>query len=463
MHRSITGAVAVFLLMGCSPGGMATSPDRRSPPPTPFDGGGATPGDEGLTDSDGDGVPDVVEEAAGTDPTRPGSNPWLDGDFVFIVPFGMPPSPPRATFGFSTTIKQADVYFMIDTSWSMQREIDAVRGTLSGTIFPGLTAAIEDVQVGAGQFDVCPEIRMEPGSAHVGCTGIQNDASITSDLSVVEAGLAGMTPDCGVQEPYGQGVWLFATGDTSRWPTLAPRDCSDDPDGLPSVGYPCVRGGALPILVVIGDEPYGQGENCSRLPGTFVPTVDEVSAALNDIGGKIVVMGTTGRSAQWDTIGRATGSVDSAGDPYIFPDSARGTALGAQIVDAISQLAVQLPLDITARARDLDDDGVDAASFVERLETNGSGEMGDRRDTTLVCTSGLTTVDGDGDGFDDGFSGVLPGTSVCFDVLARQNDSVEVETTTVYRAAIEVLAEGVTVVDTRTAYFVVPAGGPAVF
>jgi hypothetical protein len=48
-------------------------------------------------------------------------------------------------------------------------------------------------------------------------------------------------------------------------------------------------------------------------------------------------------------------------------------------------------------------------------------------------------------------------------LIARQNDTVTVESPTVYRAAIEVTAEGVTVVDTRTAYFLVSPDGPGLY
>ncbi len=86
-------------------------------------------------DTDGDGVSDLVEIAAcpagdtscaATRRTRM-SNPRTRGDFVFLEPYMMPPNPPRDTLDFATNIRQADVYFLIDTTGSMSGAIDNVK------------------------------------------------------------------------------------------------------------------------------------------------------------------------------------------------------------------------------------------------------------------------------------------------------------------------------------------------
>lgn len=417
-------------------------------------------------DSDDDGVGDLVEVTAGTDPSDPTSNPRAAGDFYFLVPFMAPPSPPEDTLVFATSIQRADVFFMIDTSISMQDYIDTIRASLSMRIIPGVDGAIPDVQFGVGQFDHCPQSdHNTPGT----CTGIQVDHASTGDVASVDAALGTLTADCRpVAEPYAQTMWVWATGDTARWPLMAPRAC---PAG--TVTYGCVRGDALPILVMVGDEDYDEsyrtgGNDCTggrcTSCATF-PSETEIIDALGAIRARLIVLGPTGRSAEWTPIVRATGAVDAAGMPLIFP-MAGGTTVDSAVVDAIIALAQNTPLDISARARDADDgDGVDATAFIERIEVNAAGGVADPRDATRICVGAppLTAIDADGDGHLDTFEDVAPGTPVCFDIVARTNTTVPPTLMPqLFRAYVDVVADGITVLDTREVYFLVPPelGGP---
>lgn len=66
-------------------------------------------------------------------------------------------------------------------------------------------------------------------------------------------------------------------------------------------------------------------------------------------------------------------------------------------------------------------------------------------------------MDRDGDGVRETFEDVAPGTPVCFDIVARMNDVVPpTREPQLFRAAIDVLGDGVTVLDTREVFFVVP-------
>ena len=105
------------------------------------------------------------------------------------------------------------------------------------------------------------------------------------------------------------------------------------------------------------------------------------------IRGRVIVLGPTGTSTEWAPIVTGTGAVGATGAPLIFPMAGSAT-VDAQIVDAIAQLASSTPLDITARARDVDDgagDGVDATIFIERIEPNTTGGIADPTDPTVVC------------------------------------------------------------------------------
>ncbi|MEM9188325.1 MAG: thrombospondin type 3 repeat-containing protein [Myxococcota bacterium] len=400
------------------------------------------------SDSDGDGVTDLVEVVAGTDPLDAAANPRLNGDFFFVVPFMEAPMPPEDTLVFEAEIRKADVYFMIDSSISMQQEIQDLRDSLADSIFPGLTGAIADVQLGVGHFDQCPDNLGPPRDF-----GIVNAQRSTSDVPSVVAGLDVIVSRIGggPKEPYGPAAWLFATGDHTFFgndgagmPLVAARDC---PAG--TVGYGCVRPDALPILVIIGDENYREGNAC--MPG--VSTAD-VTSALNAISSKVIAIGREG--PEWNEIATNTGSVDAMGNPFV---SRLGSgSIDTGVIDAVQTLADSVPLDLTAEVRDVDEgDGVDATIFVERLVANATGGVADPRDPMRVCAAGLTTVDGDGDGFPDTFQDVTPGTAVCFDVVAQMNDQImPTDMPQVFRAQVDVLGEGVTVLDTRDVFFLVP-------
>ena len=465
--RSLLFVLAVASL-ACSPP-VATREDRGDP--DVLDGGGFGRGpdasarsDAGVmpegawyVDSDGDGVADAVERVAGSDPADASESPRTRGDFFFVVPYGAPPEPSRDTLVFGTAIQRADVHFMIDTSISMQGYIDTVRSALTGTIIPGITAAIPDVWLGVGQFDVCPNSGFNPDL----CVGVAMDASSTGDAAAVTDALGRLTADCRpVHEPYAQAAWLWATGDTSRFPGMEMPLC---PPG--TVGLGCVRDDALPILVVIGDEPFAESyrsswgscdagacEDCLAFPRE-----SDITSAFAAMRGRLVVLGRTGNSPEWAPIVTASGAVDARGAPLIFPD-AGSTSIDRAVVDAIVRLASSTPLSVTARAIDLDDDGVDATVFIDRIEPNVAGGVADRRDPSRVCVGGLATFDADGDGADDGFSGLPAGTDVCFDIVPRRNDTVAPgEEPRIFRARVEVVGDGVTVLDSRTVYFLVPS------
>jgi hypothetical protein len=160
-----------------------------------------------------------------------------------------------------------------------------------------------------------------------------------------------------------------------------------------------------------------------------------------------------------EAIGRGTGSVSAATSlPFVYSISGTGSGLSTTIVDAIEELASNVPIRVDAIPTDDPSDTIDAvASFVERMETNTSGA------TVLgrVCSTGLEVADEDGDGFPDHFPRVLPGTSVCFDIVARPNQVVPpLETPQLFRATIDVIGDRFTPLDSREVYFLVPPSIP---
>ncbi len=431
--------------------------------------GDAGPTFEPLPDRDGDGVSDAVEEAAGTDPDDPEDDPLSRGDFVFVVPYGAPPEPSEDTLVFEPRIRKADVFFVIDTSWSMGGIINGVRDNLRSTIVPTLAERIEDIQFGVGQFDRGPSQGPGTGLAP-NCAAIGSEQSSTADIDAVSDALGRLTPNCGTDEPYAQAAWLWASGDTSMWPRLRPAGCADG-----EVGYGCGRPDAVPIVVLIGDEHFCESYRQEARSG-WTPSVDEIIDAHRSVGSRLLTFGRTvsrtrsdrrvssacrdqGWSADvYERIATATGAVDADGTPLVFED-ATGSTVADRIVEGIVRLAEGGSFRLSGRIRDADaSDAVDVTAFVERIVPNTAGGVADRREPSRVCVGGLTTEDADGDGFDDHFVGVPGGTPVCFDIYPAMNTIVEAaDAPQVFEGLIDVLADDRSVFDTRTVYFVVPA------
>jgi hypothetical protein len=148
--------------------------------------------------------------------------------------------------------------------------------------------------------------------------------------------------------------------------------------------------------------------------------------------------------------------VTSGGTALVF-DGAGAGASGA-IENAIRTLANNVPLDVSAQPVDQGGDAVDAVSaFVDHLETLQLG--------TSACAGGLTDSDSDGDGFDDLYRDVLPGTPVCWKLVAQPNTTVPATADPqLFRARVDVYGGGVTLLDSRDVWFVVPPhlDGPGV-
>jgi hypothetical protein len=103
-------------------------------------------------DTDDDMITDLGEAAAMTDPLDPASR-IPETDFFVVLPY-LDPAQMR-TLRFGTSIKVADVYFVIDTTGSMQEPIDNVESSLM-RIASEIAVEIPDVQMGVGYFQDFP-------------------------------------------------------------------------------------------------------------------------------------------------------------------------------------------------------------------------------------------------------------------------------------------------------------------
>jgi len=218
-------------------------------------GGGAG----ALVDGDHDGVPNVDDVA----PADPNVTGW-EGKIYHVLPFNS--GPVSDPLDIRVRIRSADIYFMMDTTGSMQGEIDNLRNTLlTGNRFPagqnpdalcpnlpvaeraGVLGAIRcnipDAQFGVGYTDDVPMFGyglsnpntkdsngkfcrdlVDASRADVAYTNLQN---ITDNDTLVRDAIGRLVASCGGDDPEAQPLALYSavTGagipmtDWAKWNT----------------------------------------------------------------------------------------------------------------------------------------------------------------------------------------------------------------------------------------------------
>lgn len=423
---------------------------------------GAPPTSPTRPDTDGDGVSDLIEVAAGTDPTDGLDTPMSRGQFVFIVPYEMPTTPPEDTLEFETALQFADVYFSIDETGSMNAEHTALRNPVSGV--PAIInqlrcaetaiACTDDGDCGVDQECNRRGFCAADPRVGMGCipdiyTGLglwnnfdtfRNVVSLQADPAVTAAAMPTTTRG-GTEAVY------YAT---SAVPDRLGMGCVAPMPGVLR-GCPGYREDAVRILIQITDAD----DQCSGCGGH---TIASAGAALARENIKFVsLVGTDDDSSgnpetprtTAEAIGRAAGTVDATGRPYVY--DALDAAVVTSTVNAVRELVNGDTFDITIDATDLPDDAGDSLQFIDYLETNTSG-VGS---CTAIPPAQL--ADSDDDMHTDMFVGLRPGVPVCWDVIPVAMNSTEMPAREpkMFRARLTVRADG-SPVDARDVFFLVP-------
>ncbi|MBK8173488.1 MAG: hypothetical protein IPK60_24570 [Sandaracinaceae bacterium] len=486
--RAVVIGWIVMAAVGCGTRGTSDSPYLRSDGGAPSDGGGRRdanfvsppPGDtsdtdhDGLSDadeinvyftdptqrdSDGDGITDLGEVAAGADPNDASSR-ISDSDFFVVLPYNGEHQIKSLHFG--TNIQVADVFFLIDDTGSMQSAIDHVNSSMRD-IASQVHALIPDVQFGVGSYEDFP----------IGSYGMRDsvltfrsrddwpfhlDQMITDDLDAVNDALA-LTAEGGSDTPESsiEALYQTATGAGVGYEggSVPPATCPYAPDDFaPRVGYPCFRPGALPIVVLVTDAPFHNGPGgTNAYDRSSVPNAhsfDDAALALNSIGARFIGVDLDAALEDESAMAIATGSVDPAGYPLVYMGTATSTA--ERIVTGITSLVGRTPQDVGAVARNVagNPDDFDARVFiksiapVEGYNGSASGPM-----------PGITYASHD----DTTFYQVIPGTSVEFSIDFWNDARPPGVTAQVFKANIVVVGNSVATLDVRTAYIIVPSEG----
>lgn len=436
-------------------------------------------------DTDGDGTSDLIEVELQSDPRDPFITPGKLGKYYFVLPYMGDPSPAINIVPLRTNLNQGDVAFMVDTTATMGGEIQNLKSNLV-SIISKLKTSIPDLAVGIAGFDDFPTGIY--GAAGVdlpfyvaGTTGYVSTVQADNISAVFGLNVhdGGDSPESHVAAMYRALTDYYLIWDGGMMP----------PVGAPGGRYGSLRfrDGALPILVAVTDAPFHNGKRANNPmvlhdPYTFnntppfpTPTIDQLVTAMKSRGGRFIgISSSDGVRAGGDPyedmayLADQTGSyvppsafggalcgtgmnggflnpdgpmtVESPGGTcrLIFDISTAGNGLNDVTLDnAVRALLKSIKLDIRALiVPDINDpiDSVD--TFIDKIAVNAPGGD-DAAEPGVPCFSlnammQLTDIwsgpKGDvkvQDGINETALGIVPGQKVCFQVVPKQNTSIQ--------------------------------------
>ncbi|MCA9600428.1 MAG: VWA domain-containing protein, partial [Myxococcales bacterium] len=399
-----------------------------------------------------DGVTDLIELAAGTDALSDEDSPRTRGDFVFVVPYQEEASPKDDTLKFRTDIQFADVYILMDLSGSMSGELEGVRTALADAVETLTcedfgTSCVGTSQCGAGQIcgaggscienpktSSCIESLWTGFGAYGDPGDFENKVSLQSDPQVTIASLPLSTTSAS-DEALHEALECVAE----------PLTCDTNTCAATGVGCPGYREDAVKIVVGVTDESDRCYHGGCGGPNVMVVTDELNAVGVNFVGINSGSVDNVDVTQNLSELAEGTGTIGAGGDPLVYVGA--NAEVTTALVAAINGIVRDVPLRVTLSAQETQDDAGNAKPFVERLAVNVMG--GD-------CTAVTNTEDTNADGYDDAFSAIKPGTSVCWDIRVADNMTVKpTSEPQVFRLRLVVRGNG-SIVDQRTAYFLVP-------
>jgi hypothetical protein len=488
---------------------------RSSNPCTPADSDGDGDFDFADRDSDNDGLTDQREAELGTDPRDTDSDDDMvtdlgevdgshtdpndaastipEGDFFVVLPYMGEHQDRRLLF--STDIKIADVFLLVDMTGSMGEERQNLIGGIVDVIVPGIEDVISDVQFGVGGFDDYPYggygsdcgvftivgtgsgprcdtpfylLRgIAPPDQDIGAWSLSASAascpfdSAVRNIGYITGGAPNGRPDIleaveglpchyGMDGPesYVPALWATATGMGLSWPSGS-TPASSCPAG--TTGFPCFRTGALPIILIFGDNLFHNGPGGTNAYSFAAPTYDEAITSLTSIGARVMGVNSGVAREEFEAVATATGAVRPDGTPLVFDIASNGSGLDSTVVDAVAELASSTPQDVTTRRENVpgNPDEFDATRFILSivpfegyLPSGDAGGYASKDSTT--------------------FHAVIPGTMVEFSIDFHNSVRPPGEVAQIFLARIIVIGNGVTDLDSRNVYVIVPPDGETI-
>jgi hypothetical protein len=399
-------------------------------------------------------------------------------DFFFVVPYEEDPSPKNDTLTFSTSIKQVDVVFAMDTTGSMGGSINNLKSALSGTLFTQLQAAIPNVALGVVDYKDYP---VSPYGSP-GDFPVKVRQTVTTNLTAAQAAVGQYAASGGNDGPESQipAMQHVLTGEALTWPGgSVPAHVPAAPGHWGGVDF---RPGSVPVVVNITDVNWhGEGNTPYNFQAAHnTPTMASLKSAflaknaffvnvtsateaqaneLSDATNSNVPPAAFGGACNTGVNGAARAATGPGGRcrPHLPPSHGNGVSTG--IVKAIEAISQGAAYDVKADpANDpKNKNGVDATAFIKALRAMEEG------DPASGCPA-HAAKDSDGDGIKDTFVAVKVGTPVCFEVIPAKNETVPPEgDPQFYNAFVNVVGlPGNIQLDRRAVLFLVPPKDPGV-
>ncbi len=455
--------------------------------------------DSSKADTDGDGVTDLVEYGAETNPRDAKDNPQSKGNFVFVVPYKGESTPKKQSLSFETSIQAIDLFFIFDYTGSMGSEIQSL-----ATGLPNILNTLQCKDLGRACLEngdcvgLANSICSEGGrcitspSYGQGCFDkMQTGISFYSDIDTFWVGApisddpqktidalnarfssyttsahtySGFCAPGWAEPPYQQpfcallgnnthtdGIQYCKNSKTSTC-KMAPTSstgcgtyssckigCSTTPGRIGCAGF---RDDAIRVIIEAFDEEEctsnsGASTRCAQYKSNFGTVMQHFKARY------IGLWGDAMQTYAKDMSNKANGS-----DKYAY--KAVDSAVAEKTLTGIREIAKGMPLDVTSSVEDVDKN---ASKLIDHLEINiAGGETVQNR----VCAKITNTLTNTNTKY-PGISKLLPGTVVCYDVIPVASQSIFPATAEpqVFKARVKVSGDG-SVLNSGIAYFLVP-------
>ncbi len=349
-----------------------------------------------------------------------------------------------------------DVFFSIDTTGSFGGEIDNLQSSLRTRILPELRARVADVRLGVGRFEDFPA----PPFGDADDRPFRLLTPITARDGDVSSAVASLDQPLGnggdIEEASAEALWQIATG--SGYGTVVPPYRGT---GLGGVGF---REDALRAVVHVTDAPTHEPRDYGdRFPNTH--TVDESITAMRELGVRVLGIASGGAARlHLEDVALGTGAtIEPEGGmcatgidgelrptrdgvcPLVFDVNPDGSGVGDAVIDAIVGLLSSIQYEEVWAETD------DRLGFVRTIEAVDATAPPDIDPPTLADRRPA------GDGLDDTFLGVGPGTQLSFRAVLRNETIPPADYDQIFNLELRVIGDGVTLL-TRRLRIIVPRG-----
>lgn len=402
-----------------------------------------------------------AHDGGSTVPGRPDGGPRLPpADREIVLPyFGDPVDEPLDVEGEVGTL---DVFFSIDTTGSFGGEIDNLQAELRSGIVPALRARVADVAFGVGRFEDFPELPFGDGADRPFRLG----TAITTDEARVASAVAALDQPLGnggdIPESGAEALYQIATGE--GYGAIVPAWSGVPARGGGTLGGVGFRADALRVVVHVTDAPtHEPADYGARFPGTR--STEDAVAALSALDVRTLGVASGGGARGYlEAVAVGTGAVMSpvagacptgidatprppAGGvcPLVFDIRSDGSGLAEAIVDAIAGLLSTVRYDEVWGETD------DSIGFVRSIEAVSAVPPDG------VPPPGRADRRPAGDGVDDTFLDVRPGTLLGFRAVLRNEAIAPADYDQIFNLTLRVVGDGVTLL-ARTLRVIVPRG-----